>query len=172
MVRFRRIEDRDRIFFVTANVARGIRDFSPAERDIILHVLAAQRTPRTFLLFGYAIMPDHIHLLLTPREHTLIRVLRDLKSKTGYEIARRRRSSGPVWQPRYFDNIIRRVQHFWEKLEYIHQNPVEAALVSEPEDWKWSSYRFYAKTGPVAVVPDTVDLPADKNALLWPAPWR
>ncbi len=62
MVRFRRIEDRDRIFFVTANVARGIRDFSPAERDTILDVLAAQRTPRTFLLFGYAIMPDHIHL--------------------------------------------------------------------------------------------------------------
>src|SRR5437870_7769000 len=52
------------------------------------------------------------------------------------------------------------------------ENPVEAALVSEPEDWKWSSYRFYAKNGPVAVVPDTVDLPADKNALLWPAPWR
>jgi len=43
MVRFRRIEDRDRIFFVTTNVARGIRDFSPAERDTILDVLAAQR---------------------------------------------------------------------------------------------------------------------------------
>ncbi len=39
MVRFRRIEDRDRIFFVTTNLARGISDFSPAERDTILDVL-------------------------------------------------------------------------------------------------------------------------------------
>ena len=172
MVRLRRIEDRDRIFFVTTDLARGVAPLSPAERDLILEVLAAQRSPRSFSLFGYVLMPDHAHLLLAPREQTLPRILRDLKSKTGHEIARRRRTSGPIWQPRYFDNIIRRVRHFWGKLDYIHENPVQAGLVSAPEDWKWSSYAFYAKLGAVTVVPDAVDMPADTNALLWPAPWR
>ncbi len=172
MVRFRRIGDSDRIFFRTTNLARGVPNLSAAERDLFLDIFSAQRTPARFLLFGYVVMPEHVHLLLAPREKTVIQIMRDLKSKTGFEIARRRRRSGPLWQERYFDNIIRRVNHFWEKFEYIHRNPVGARLVRRPEDWKWSSYRFYAKCGSVPIVPDPVDLPADGNALLWPAPWR
>ncbi len=172
MVRVRRIAERDRIFFVTTNVARGVVPFSPAERDLVLAALGAQRTPRSFWLFGYVVMPDHLHLLLAPQERSLIRVLRDLKGKTGYEIGRRRCTSGPTWQPRYFDHIIRRVREFREKLEYIHQNPVQAGLVSQPGDWQWSSYRFYAKSGLAPVVPDNLNLPAEGSTLLWPAPWR
>jgi len=98
--------------------------------------------------------------------------MRDLKSKTGYDITRQRKVHGPIWQERYFDNIIRRVRDFWHKLEYIHQNPVEAGLVSSPQEWQWSSYRHIAKAqnGPIAT--DLVDFPAEGDHLLWPAPWR
>ncbi len=172
MVRLRRIADRDRIFFVTTDLARGVAPLMPVERDLILEILATLRTPRTFLLLGYVVMPDHLHLLLAPQQQSLIRVMGNFKSRAGYAIARRRRTPGAVWQPRYFDNILRRVRDFWEKLEYIHQNPVEAGVVQRPEDWKWSSYRFYAKSGVAPILPDPVDLPADINTLLWPAPWR
>lgn len=134
MVRLRRIENRDRFFFVTANLARGVPHLSPAERDLFIHVLASQRSPRTFQLFAYVVMPDHFHLLLVPQDRTLIQVMRDLKSKTGFAIAQRRHTPGRIWQPRYFDNIIRRVRDFWEKVDYIHQNPVAAGLVERPED--------------------------------------
>ncbi len=172
MVRLRRIEDRERIFFVTTDLARGVPRLSPAERDLILEIIATQRSFHGFLLLGYVVMPDHLHLLLAPQQQSLIRILRDLKSKTGYEIARRRHAPGPVWQARYFDHIIRRVRDFWEKLDYFHRNPVAAGLVPRPEDWKWSSHHSYAKTGAAPVVADLVSLPADENALLWPAPWR
>jgi len=172
MTRLRRNEDRDRIFFVTTNVARGAALFTPAERDLVLAVVDKHKQRGDFLLFGYVVMPSHLHLLISPQKQGLIRVMRDLKSKTGYDITRQRKIPGPIWQERYFDTIIRRVRDFWEKLEYIHQNPVEAGLVSGPEEWRWSSYRQIVKkeAGPLAI--DPVDFPADGNHLLWPAPWR
>jgi len=172
VTRLRRIEDRDRIFFVTTNIARGIAVFTPAERDLILAVLDQHRQRGDFLLFGYVVMPSHLHLLVSPQKQGLIRVMRDLKSKTGFDITRRRKIHGPIWQERYFDNIIRRVRDFWQKLEYIRRNPVEAGLVGNPEEWKWSSYRQIANKagGPIEV--DPVDFPADGDHLLWPATWR
>jgi len=64
------------------------------------------------------------------------------------------------------------MRHFHEKLDYVHGNPVAAGLVARPEDWPWLSYRFYAKAGDVPVIPDPIDLPADGNTFLWPAPWQ
>jgi REP element-mobilizing transposase RayT len=64
MTRLRRIEDRDRIFFVTFNLGRGIQALSDAERDLILNTLAELRGPDDFALFGYVVMLEHVHLLL------------------------------------------------------------------------------------------------------------
>ena len=88
MTRLRRIEELDRIFFVTFNVERGVKALADAERDLVLQTLGVLRGPDDFALFGYVIMPDHAHLLLWPRSVSLIRILRDLKSKTGFAIAR------------------------------------------------------------------------------------
>ena len=172
MTRLRRIEDRDRAFFITTNIARGVVPFTSSECDLILLTLDQHRKRGAFFLFGYVVMPSHVHLLISPRNQGLIRAMRDLKSTAGFDIARTRGSSGPIWQARYFDTIIRRVRDFWQKLEYIHGNPVEAGLVGSPEEWKWSSYRQFARKGNSPIPVDPVDLPADGSHLLWPAPWR
>ena len=172
MTRLRRIEDRDRFFFVTTNLGRNTRPVTPNECDLILTALASQRKLGEFFLFGYSVMPTHVHLLLYPHNKDLVRIMRNFKSKTGYEILRARGGHGPFWQERYFDTIIRRVRNFWEKLEYIHRNPVEAGLVEKKEDWPWSSYRHYAKKENVAIPVDPVGFPSDGDEFLWPAPWR
>ena len=134
MTRVRRIEDRDRFFFVTTNLARNTSRLAPTECDLILTALASQWKLGEFFLFGYAVMPTHVHLLLYPHNKDLVRIMRNFKSKTGYEISRARGGHGPFWQERYFDTIIRRVRNFWEKLEYIHRNPVEAGFVEKKGD--------------------------------------
>jgi len=171
MTRLRRIEKAGRYFFVTTNLARGVTPLSEAERDLILEQLAFQRDRGEFYLFAYAVMPDHLHMLLYPRESSLPMILRNLKSKTGYRIVQIRRSRGPLWQDGYFDFICRRVKDFWAKFEYIHANPVEAGLVSRPEQWKWSSCAHYRTERAAPVVPDEVRLPAEGRTFLWPAPW-
>ena len=172
MTRLRRIEDRHRFFFVTTNLALGTRPLIPTERDLILNVLSGQRSLGELFLFGYAVMPTHVHLLLHPHNKDLVQIMRNLKSRTGFEILRARGGRGTFWQERYFDTIIRRVHNFWEKLEYIHRNPVEAGLVEKKEDWPWSSYRHYLRRMDVPVPVDPVGFAVDGNEFLWPAPWR
>ncbi len=172
MTRLRRIEDRDRLFFVTTNLDRRVTSLKPAECDLILASLVDQRNRGELFLFGFVVMPTHLHLLLSPHNKDLISIMRNLKSRTGYDIAWGRGVRGPIWQERYFDTIIRRVRNFWQKLEYIHRNPVEAGLVTKPEEWQWSSYRHYVKKGQAVLDLDPVEFPSDGDHFLWPAPWR
>jgi putative transposase len=170
MSRLRRIEQVDRFFFLTPNLASTCAPLSPLERTIILQELKSIRLSHNFLLFAFVLMPDHLHLLLYPRGVMLSDILRDFKCKSSFALREVRRKRGPIWQPRFFDSICRKVHVFWEKMDYIHQNPVRAGLVTRAEDWPWSS----AATVHVGAIltADPIDLPADRDTLLWPAPWR
>jgi putative transposase len=168
----RRIADRDRIFFVTTNLARAVPTLSPLERDLVLAQLKHQHTLGDFFLFGYVVMPEHLHLLLMPQGRGLTGSMHALKRITAEKLVRRRRCDGPVWQARYFDFVLRRVRDFWEKLEYIHENPVAAGLAKRADQWRWSSAAHYIRAGAAPVSVDAVDLPPDGDAFLWPVPWR
>jgi putative transposase len=170
--RLRRIANRDRIFFVTTNLERGLPSIAPHERDLVIDQLGHQRRSEDFFLFAFVVMPTHVHLLLAPNLLGLTASMHRLKRFAAEGINRRRGTQGPLWQSRYFDFIPRRVSDFWEKLEYIHNNPVQANLASTPQEWYWSSAAYYFDTGRPPVLVDPVDLPADRDALLWPAPWR
>jgi putative transposase len=100
-----------------------------------------------FVVCGYVLMPEHVHLLVSePRRTILSKAIQALKLSVS--VQRRER---PFWQPRYYDfnvhNELKRV----EKLRYMHRNPVKRGLVEKPEEWAWSSFRHYA-TGEVGTV--------------------
>ena len=93
-----------------------------------------------FSVFGYVVMPEHVHLLLgEPMTAPLSRALQSLKSSVAKLSPRK-----PFRLPRYYDfNVLTGRKHV-EKLRYIHRNPVKRGLVEHPEDWAWSSFRHYA----------------------------
>jgi putative transposase len=107
--------------------------------------LALERVRRKFDLcvYGYVVMPEHIHLLLSePRHETLADALKSLKQGVS------RRLIGEAehfWQKRYYDCNIRHYRQFVEKLRYIHRNPVKRGLCIRAEDWEWSSFLHYVK---------------------------
>jgi REP element-mobilizing transposase RayT len=142
------------------------------ERDAVLEQLARQRAAGDFLVFGYVIMVNHMHLLVAPRACGLSAAMHRLKRITAENALRKRRSRGCFWQARYFDFILRRVGDFWDKLDYIHKNPVEAGLVKRPETWPWSSTSHYGGPRTPSESIDPVNFPSDRNAWLYPAPWR
>jgi REP element-mobilizing transposase RayT len=71
MSRLRRIEQGDRFFFITTNLRRSVAPFSPSERTIVLDLLDRERRRDRFYLFGYVVMPTHVHLLLEPGDQGL-----------------------------------------------------------------------------------------------------
>jgi putative transposase len=118
-----------------------------------------------FVVVGYVVMPEHIHLLLTePEIGTPSTVMQVLNSARLVLCCRRKNGRTHVngtylrtW--RHAARSGRRVSTISmygrreAGLRYIHRNPVKRGLVESPEQWRWSSYRFYLsqEAGPVRV---------------------
>jgi REP element-mobilizing transposase RayT len=89
------------------------------------------------------VMPDHVHLLLTPLRdedgnlYSLVEILQGIKGASAHSVNRALRRSGPVWQEESFDHVLRSEESFEEKVEYIRQNPVRRGLAAQPEDYPW-----------------------------------
>lgn len=105
---------------------------------------ALERVRRSYRLcvYGYVIMPEHVHLLLSePERQTLAEALTSLKQG----VARRLIGEAEAfWQKRYYDFNVHTSKKFVEKLRYIHRNPVRRGLCQRPEDWEGSSFLHYA----------------------------
>jgi putative transposase len=100
-----------------------------------------------FFVFGYVVMPEHVHLLVSePKRAALDHAIQALKTSVAKQCEQR-----PFWLARYYDfNVYSAAKHR-EKLRYLHRNPVTRGLVYGPEDWRWSSFRHYL-TGEPGVV--------------------
>jgi REP element-mobilizing transposase RayT len=110
----------------------------------VLDNLAFYRDRGDFWLHAFVIMPDHLHLLLTPRTRDLSEVMRNLKSYVARQLIEEINDSPPVWQTRFHDQVIRSERHFISAVEYIHANPVKAGLCSLAKDFPYSSASAYA----------------------------
>jgi REP element-mobilizing transposase RayT len=89
-------------------------------------------------LHSYVVMPNHVHLLVTPKAD-VSKLLRSLKGFT----ARRanqflRRAGKAFWQEESYDHWVRNDEEFERITRYIVFNPVRAGLVATPEDYPWS----------------------------------
>jgi putative transposase len=133
---------------------------SPRNRDLFLRVLEQVRRRYQFVVVGYVVMPEHVHLLVSePERANPSVVMQALKQGFARRLFRRWRTrqndrqaclwdaaltAGHIWQRRFYDSVVRTERKRIEKLRYMHRNPVKRGLVLEPDQWRWSSYRHYA----------------------------
>ncbi|MGB8011039.1 MAG: transposase [Terriglobales bacterium] len=130
-----------RPIFVT--FCRLIRDpFADAARDLILAHCLHDHGKR-FDLHAAVVMPDHVHLLLTPLPdaqgwpHALPAIVKPIKGASAHGVNKLLGTSGPVWQEESFEHTVRNDGSFQEKLDYIRQNPVRKGLAVKPEGYPW-----------------------------------
>jgi len=126
-------------------------------------------------LYGYVVMPEHVHLVvLPPLELTLSKAIGELKSRSARTmlaflrdwtdqptdellVSRDGKTKMVFWQRRYYDHNCRSVDTLREKIVYCHQNPVNRGLVSDPANWQWSSYNAWKGVSSVPIVIDTFE---------------
>jgi putative transposase len=130
------------------------------KRDLFLKILDRVRARYQFLLVGYVVMPEHIHLLISePKVGNPSKVMQALKQRAARSLRRRgrcrnvnqlrlwgashRAAPRSLWQRRFYDFNVWSKKKRVEKLNYMHMNPVKRGLVADAKMWAWSSYRFY-----------------------------
>ena len=93
-----------------------------------------------YKLHAWVIMPNHVHILLTPKHRfALSEIMHSAKSFTANAANKFLGREGRFWFPESFDRYIRDHDHFEKTINYIHLNPVKAKLCAKPSDWRFSS---------------------------------
>ncbi|WP_425496020.1 REP-associated tyrosine transposase [Opitutus terrae] len=91
----------------------------------------------------YVIMPDHVHFFIAPESTSakpLAMAVGKWKEWTAKRILKKLRLPPPLWQPEFFDHLLRSRESRSEKWEYVRQNPVRAGLVRMPEEWSFAGF--------------------------------
>jgi putative transposase len=135
--------------FVTFSCYRRLPHLrTTAARSLFERSLETMRARYELFIAGAAcpepaervVMPKHVHLLVSePRRVLLAKALQALKLSVAVQSRQR-----PFWQRRYYDFNVYTEAKYAEKLCYMHRNPVARGLVSQPNQWAWSSFRHYA----------------------------
>jgi REP element-mobilizing transposase RayT len=120
-------------------------------RDIALASCCHDHRKR-YELYVAVVMPDHVHLILTPlidqrRQEifSLIEIMRGIKGAAGRRINHQMRRQGAVWQEESFDHVLRCSEGLDAKVEYVLQNPVRKGLVADWREYPWTWQRVKAE---------------------------
>ena len=160
----------DGIYFVSFAVVDWVDVFTQkSHAEIIIESLQYSQDHKGLVLYGWCLMSNHLHLIMARNgDNTLSDILRDIKKYTAKQILKNiqqpfeSRSRWMLWLFRSAgsQNSNNTKYQFWrqdnqpeelisnhfmeQKLNYMHQNPVEAGWVAEPEHYMYSSARNYA----------------------------
>jgi REP element-mobilizing transposase RayT len=159
------------VYFVTDTVVDWVDIFSrPRYKNIILESLQFCQAQKGLLIYAWVLMTNHLHMIVGANEDNKVSdIMRDFKKFTSKEILRVLKTdiqeSRREWMLNRFEYAGRNDKkiknyRFWQegndaqeiflqdyfnqKLNYIHQNPVRAEIVNNPEDYRYSSAIDYA----------------------------
>jgi putative transposase len=105
-----------------------------------LKTLYRYRREGRYNLHAFVVMPEHVHLLLTPaNDVTIERAIQLIKGAYSHELGTIIGRGQEIWQRGFTDHRIRNEVDFIHHRNYIHQNPVERGIVTNPSDYRYCS---------------------------------
>lgn len=140
--------------------------FSDEDCDYYLRALGEAAAKHGCAIHAYVLMPNHVHLLMTPLQSNAIsRVIQSVGRRYVRYVNERHTRTGTLWEGRHKASLVASEAYLMNCYRYIELNPVRAGLVPQPDHYRWSSYRRnalgqadslivehadYAALGPVA----------------------
>lgn len=116
---------------------------TPEVHTILREEWQGLRTRHGWMCGSYVVMPDHVHVFITPVEGEAKRlsgVMAKWKEWTAKRILKLTGTPAPLWQPEFFDHVLRSEAALTEKWNYVRANPVRAGLVAKAEDWPFAGH--------------------------------
>ena len=184
------IKDQSKAHFLTFQVVYWVDLFArQIYRDIVIDSLKYCQREKGLEIFAFVVMSNHIHALLRSSNEKLSDTIRDFKKYTSKKIIEaikdNSEESRKEWMLRLFKHAAKRQNKTGEyqvwthenhavevssnafiesKVEYIHNNPVNAGLVKNPEDYVYSSAPVYAgEEGLLEIIPVTFNVKTVKK---------
>ncbi|HTN07941.1 REP-associated tyrosine transposase [Agriterribacter sp.] len=166
--------DNDKLYFISFAVVYWIDLFIRNEyKEVMLESWRFCQREKDLEIYGWCIMTSHVHMIVGSKGRALDKIIGEMKSYTSRSLrkaitqhsgeSRREwmlwmmRRAGikngnnndwQLWQQHNKPLEILNIEMFYQKLEYIHMNPVEAGFIEKAEDYIYSSARdFYGKKG-------------------------
>ncbi len=139
--------------------------FGEEDYRTYLHWLGEALKREGGVLHAYALMTNHVHLLLSPAQAEAVpRIIIALGRRYVQYINTSYRRTGTLWDSRYKSSLIQAETHLLNCQRYIELNPLRAGLVEDPAHYRWTSYRHYGLGQPNAqLTPHAVYLALGRN---------
>jgi len=96
-----------------------------------------------FEVYGYCLMSNHVHLLIHEKSEEIPQIMKRIGTSYAWWYNRKYQRTGHVFQGRYGSECVEDDKYLLTVIRYIHKNPVKAGMISEPEDYRWSSIQAY-----------------------------
>jgi len=124
-----------------------------------------------YLLHEFVIMPDHIHVLITPLT-SLEKAVQFIKGGFSYRAKKELGSNVEIWQKGFSDHRIRDANDYALHISYIHENPVKERFCQSSEEFPYSSANsgFELDAAPQGLKPELLEEP--DSARLEPVPFQ
>ncbi|MHB1331380.1 MAG: transposase [Sulfuriferula sp.] len=164
MTRPLRIEFPGALYHVTSRGDRREPIFEDdADRQAFVGIVALALDRFDACALAFCLMDNHYHLVLHTRQPNLSALMRQINGVYTQAYNRRHAKVGHLFQGRFKAILVDRDAYLLEVCRYVDLNPVRAAMVADPAQWSWSSYR--AHTG-LTTAPAWLDTPAVHGYLL------
>jgi putative transposase len=133
------MDQSQRTFFITTVTWQRVPIFHKETRArLLIDVLLDYRDQRKYLLHEFVVMPDHLHVLLTPSSGISVeRAVQFIKGGFSYRL--RKEEKVQVWQQSFTNHRIRDAEDLERHCEYIRLNPVRAGLARDAGAYAFAS---------------------------------
>lgn len=152
--------------------------FMKAERTCqwLADAIASARDKFDFSLWAYVFMPDHVHMIVCPRQqiYDISEIRKAIKAPVARTAIQHLEADSPEWIARITRNRGQRTERlFWQSgggydrnistgktllamIDYIHANPVRKELIASPYEWRWSSAAWYIARHEIPLAVDPI----------------
>ncbi|MDR4949514.1 transposase [Neobacillus cucumis] len=122
---------------------KGSLFYEEKDYEKYLKIIEETRERYPFYLRSFCLMTNHTHLQLETIEIPLSMIMKNINTKYAKYFNKKYDFTGHVFEKRYGDELLNSREYEIDVSKYIHLNPVEAGMVTSPEDYPWSSYKTY-----------------------------